>query len=188
MAWIAKSRGRYTKSQYYRVVENHCELRLNHNQIAIVDTGDMEEVLKYRWYLLTRSSGRGFYVYTKQANKTIYLHRLVAKPNEGFEVDHINRNTMDNRRENLDATSTRKKQMNNRGNRHDNNTGVNGVQHHPSMKRYVVRWREDDSKKEKAFGYGPRNDNDQLSALAEAMVFRTLKDLENDCSNGTSPK
>lgn len=44
--------------------------------------------------------------------KTIYMHRELTKPDAGYEVDHINRNKLDNRRPNLRQVTRRENMIN----------------------------------------------------------------------------
>lgn len=56
----------------------------------------------------------------------VWLHRLVAGASGRVFVDHINGNTLDNRRENLRLCSNQQNQWNSRR-RSDNTTGFKGV-------------------------------------------------------------
>lgn len=63
---------------------------------AIIDLGGINIVKQYKWSL--KDNG---YVRTVINRKTIYLHRLLMKAKDGDEIDHINLNKLDNRRQNL---------------------------------------------------------------------------------------
>lgn len=64
--------------------------------IAQISKEDYPSLSKYRWYY-----DRG-YALTSLKNKRVRMHHMVAgKPNEGMQIDHINRDRLDNRRENL---------------------------------------------------------------------------------------
>jgi hypothetical protein len=67
---------------------------------AYVDDVDFLRVSGYTWWVKENN-----YVYTNsrgRKNRTsIYLHRLITDAEDGQEVDHVNHNPLDNRRQNL---------------------------------------------------------------------------------------
>ena len=65
----------------------------------------------------------GKYLYSKTARK--YLHRLMVKTDIGLQVEHINRDTLDNRRENLRCVTQQQNLRNQK--RENNKTGFTGV-------------------------------------------------------------
>jgi hypothetical protein len=77
---------------------------LSQGLFALVSDGDFEYLSQWKWYA-ARRSGNTFYarrMETKNGKrKLIYMHRAVTKCPDGLEPDHINHNTLDNRRENL---------------------------------------------------------------------------------------
>lgn len=79
---------------------DYMELPLTQGKIALVSAIDYPELAKYRW------CWGGHYAMRKDSlKKTVYLHRQVL----GFPtaaVDHINRNVLDNRRQNLREASS----------------------------------------------------------------------------------
>ena len=91
----------------------------------------------------------GYWLINKQ-----YLHRIISNPPEGTEVDHINRNRADNRRDNL-RNITRQQNAQNMSAHVDNKySGYKGVSYLSSGKR-VKRWRAriQVEGKEKNLGY-----------------------------------
>lgn len=68
---------------------------------ALVDDEDFDFLSRYKWYLnrfsncVTRNRNKSDGV----GSKTIYLHRVIMPTGE--QIDHINRNRLDNRKENL---------------------------------------------------------------------------------------
>lgn len=76
----------------------------------IIDNEDAEEIGKYLW----SADARG-YAKTSSNKKnppfSSYLHRIVMKPSPNEQVDHINGNTLDNRRCNLRIVSNQQNQM-----------------------------------------------------------------------------
>ena len=64
----------------------------------MIDINDYDKVKKYTWHV-----DKGGYVITKTNGRTIKLHRYLLDllADKQWEVDHINRNKLDNRRKNL---------------------------------------------------------------------------------------
>jgi len=78
---------------------------LTQGKYAIVDPDDFERLNKHKWYAVqcknTCYAGRNSRPGASQKRLYIKMHRVVLKPPEGFIVDHINRNGLDNRKANL---------------------------------------------------------------------------------------
>ena len=72
---------------------------------TIVDTEDLEKIkaAKCSWYSKYDVGTKTFYVRGKKPkeNKSIIFHRLITGCPEGLQVDHINHDTLDNRKSNL---------------------------------------------------------------------------------------
>lgn len=62
---------------------------------------DIDKIKTKHWCLQKSSVKGKFYIKESKPLKAKYLHRILLKPKKGMEVDHINGNTLDNRRENL---------------------------------------------------------------------------------------
>lgn len=77
------------------------KLILNDDEI-LIEYRDLKWFAKYKFYVV---QGRGQSKYLKanlpDKSRTVELHRLIMNPPKGMEVDHINRNGLDNRRTNL---------------------------------------------------------------------------------------
>lgn len=65
----------------------------------IIDLDDYKLVSSLN--LRTVKKGQDYYICYSENKKTIYLHNLLLKTDKHKVVDHINRNTLDNRKENL---------------------------------------------------------------------------------------
>jgi len=80
-------------------------LKLSRGKRALVDDDIYEIVGKWRWsYHHTGYAVRG--------KPQISLHRFIMKAQKGQFVDHINRDKLDNRRQNLRIATTRQNQFN----------------------------------------------------------------------------
>ena len=99
-------------------------IRLTNGTEAIVDDEDYEELSKYRW-----SWGSGYARRYAKIDGKVYclgMHRALMNAEKGTEVDHINRNPLDNRKANLRVVSHQENMVNRR--KHKNNTtGISGV-------------------------------------------------------------
>lgn len=94
-----------------------CEIKLSKGKVAVVDDADFQLVSKYKWSVSqnnSSSSGKKvlFYAVTTINRKTTYMHRLIALPPTGLQVDHRNHDTLDNRRQNLRVCSRTQNQAN----------------------------------------------------------------------------
>lgn len=79
------------------------ELKLSSGLVALIDAADAWVCEGNRWVADWR--GENCYVSRNIKRKKQYLHRLLANPGPGECVDHINGNTLDNRRSNLRCCS-----------------------------------------------------------------------------------
>jgi hypothetical protein len=77
------------------------QIILTKNQITLVDDEDYDFLMQWKWY--ARASRNGFYA-TRTDNNTgqaIWMHKEIIKVPKGKVVDHINRNSLDNQKQNL---------------------------------------------------------------------------------------
>lgn len=81
------------------------EISLTQNKITFVDDEDYSVISRYNW--CAHKDGNTYYAMAyipgsgKKHKKMIYLHRLIMNAQPEQQVDHINGNGLDNRRENL---------------------------------------------------------------------------------------
>lgn len=84
---------------------------------------DYEIIKDYCWSVQWTNNGQYCRVRTNYDNKRVAMHRLFGM----YDADHINRNALDNRRENLNPVATRSDQNHNHKIRRDNKTGIRGL-------------------------------------------------------------
>lgn len=75
------------------------EIELNNGMMAIVDAEDVPAISEFSWRV--RENHGNLYARANSNNRSILMHRLILGAKPGQIVDHINRNGLDNRRENL---------------------------------------------------------------------------------------
>jgi hypothetical protein len=105
------------------------EIPLTRGQVALVDDEDYEAVMEYRWCMRETTAGcmvavRNAPKHVTDGPRQIQMHRWLLKAGHRIEVDHINGNTLDNRRSNL-RLATRSQNLANR--RTFSSTGYKGV-------------------------------------------------------------
>lgn len=91
---------------------------LSKDNYALVDTEELSKLCEHIWTIIShvknRESNRYRYASTKINNKNIKMHRFLMDAPDGFHVDHINGNTLDNRKENLRIVTAQQNQGNSR--------------------------------------------------------------------------
>lgn len=79
------------------------EIPLTLGMNAIVDDEDYEFLMQWNWYAM--QAGRGaykkYYAARGSRKKNLRMHQALCPAPEGMETDHINGNSLDNRRCNL---------------------------------------------------------------------------------------
>ncbi|MGC4375766.1 HNH endonuclease [Fictibacillus sp. Mic-4] len=103
------------------------EIPLTKGFVAIVDECDYEYLSNFPWhyskgYAINRSS----FFHEDGKRKTVLMHRLILQVDPRHEVDHINGNSLDNRRNNLRIANRAENSRNIKTPSH-NTSGYKGV-------------------------------------------------------------
>lgn len=94
--------GQYNKRSPLANADGTVSIPLTRGYTAIIDADDLPRVRDYTWHATNHENA--IYAGTRlrdEAQTFVYLHRLIASVPKGAEADHINRNTLDNRKVNL---------------------------------------------------------------------------------------
>lgn len=95
----------------------------SNNHFALVDDEDFEHLSQFKWSYsgryATRASGK--------AGKVLYMHREILGDPDGYEIDHINHDTLDNRRLNLRLATRTQNSRNSRSRSPDKTSKYKGV-------------------------------------------------------------
>lgn len=90
---------------------NCMEIPLTRGYTTIVDAEDYQKVCKWNWYAFHPDRART-YVARRQNGKAVWMHRQIMDCPEHLQIDHINRNGLDNRRCNLRLATASENGMN----------------------------------------------------------------------------
>lgn len=75
------------------------EVKLTRGLVAIIDAEDAERVCQHKWCAIP---GPNTHYASRRSGKTsVMMHRVILNAQPGTEIDHINRNGLDNRKANL---------------------------------------------------------------------------------------
>lgn len=115
----------------FEIKDDYVIIYTSTNKPIKVSLQDYHKVRKASWYV----DGKG-YARAKLNGKLILMHRLITEAEEGKNVDHINGDPSDNRRENL-RICTQAENLHNRKKSKNNTSGHKGV----SWSKTNNRWR-----------------------------------------------
>ena len=109
---------------------------------TIIDEEDLELISQKSWHALLTKTGARANTNVKREDGYINVDLgrflLGLKPGDKREVDHINRNTLDNRRCNLRIV-TKAQNAKNKSISRDNTSGYNGAQWHKTDRKWRAR-------------------------------------------------
>jgi len=109
------------------------KISINQGKVIIIDDDDFDRISKYHWIVCKTG-----YVKTVVNYETIILHRFIMNAKKGQQLDHVNGDTLDNRKENLRFCST-SQNLANRKRFINNRSGYKGVDWRPIEKKFRAR-------------------------------------------------
>jgi len=125
---------------------------LTQGYVALVDDADYAMVGAHKWRVeLTRTGKVHRVVRTTQPDGwrgrkvSVSLHRVLMDAPSGIEVDHVDRDPLNNQRSNL-RFATRQQNNQNTGIRSDNTSGFKGVHFDTNQGLWVARIRGGDGR------------------------------------------
>jgi hypothetical protein len=123
-------------------------IKLTQGKEAIVDNEHFDELNQYKWSCdshgyavrFTTIQSQNKKLGIKQKRKTILMHKVINNTPDGFHTDHINGNTLDNRKDNL-RTATASQNQGNTNKRVNNTSGFKGVSWSKRANKWVAQIR-----------------------------------------------
>jgi hypothetical protein len=120
------------------------EIELTQGKVAIVDDEDFEYLSEWNWCAVYDPSSKSYRAYTNDYSKklcgvrSVFMHRYVMGFPSLFQIDHINHDTLDNRKENLRVATPSQNCRNTRSHK-DSSSIYKGVRCKYSKGKYA-RW------------------------------------------------
>jgi hypothetical protein len=173
---MTKNMYRYTNNS-----DGDIEVKLQGDYVGIISSEDLGKFIKRVWYAMKGSNAITYYISsTKRKNlPSKRFHSLIFP--EWEEVDHINRNGLDNRRVNLRDGKKDNINVKNQNKRKDNVSGKTGVSYNSNKDCWIIQWPEDGKRKNKSYSvskYGMDNSKEL------AIQFRVDLDKRLGINNG----
>lgn len=102
------------------------EIQLTQGKVSIVDDEIFDELNRHKWF--ARPNGFGKFYAARSSGKEdnyeiVLMHRYILNTPKGMVGDHINGNTLDNRKSNLRNTTYSQNSMNRKANK----TNISGM-------------------------------------------------------------
>ncbi len=117
------------------------KIKLSQNKYALIDNEDYDRINQWSWYYHTGYARRCIYPYGRGKTITLFLHRIVfnrKKWRGDEEVDHINGNTLDNRKKNLRICSRAENMMNQKNLHKKSYSGIRGIHWDKNYQKWSV--------------------------------------------------
>jgi hypothetical protein len=127
------------------------KIKLTKGYYAIVDDDDFERLNAFKWYAMEIKPRKKLYVraarsvYGSNPSQKIYMHReIMGTTRSDIHVDHINHNTLDNRKCNLREVTSQQNAYNRKS--FDGSTSKYvGVSWVKSRKKWLAQIKDEDS-------------------------------------------
>lgn len=124
------------KNNNYIIKDNIVEMEICSpkygNFVCILDIDDLDIINKYKFHIYKNSTNAKFYArcYKETINgkeKSDSMHRLIMNTPSGLQTDHINRDTLDNRRCNLRICTIAENKQNQDTQKNNKSSGYKNV-------------------------------------------------------------
>lgn len=167
---VSKATAACVKYNKYEIDGNTVTVHLfNSENVMICDIDDWKRLKEYCWYV---GSGGYAYAHIKGSNKSMQFHKEVISAQKGNVRDHINRNRLDNRKENLRETSYLVNAVNFTLKR-NNTSGYSGVSYDIECAKWKARIRFN-NKTYYLGRYDSKADAIKARKAAEDIYFKPL--------------
>lgn len=134
---VGKRRQRVVRTDDWVEGRSWQRIALTKGRFAIIDTSDWDDVVKWNWYL--SSMGYAIRDVCLDGNRSIMrMHRCILRAGSKDVCDHINGDSLDNRKSNLRLCTPLQNQMNRRMDKR-NKTGFKGVEWRNRYNTFIAK-------------------------------------------------
>ena len=182
--------------------DGYCEIHItnklsNRYTITLISNEDVEKVKLGNWGACYDKTIDGFYIRGQLNKKTVQLHRYIIDCPKELQVDHINHNTLDNRRENLRACTNNENQLNKTNSVYfDAFNNTNGISYNKESNKYILaigryigsyKTKEDAMQAKKDFLNGKiklkpvQVYKKRVRCLETNIVYNSINEAEKEC-------
>ena len=144
------------------------KILLTQDKIALVDIEDYKYLNQFKWCAVKDNKNGFFYAARKGKKSLLRMHRVIMNNPKNMHIDHINSNSLDNRRKNLRICFRAQNQMN-RGKQLNNTSGYKGVYWNKVWNKWLSAINI--KKKQKHLGYFPTKEKAALAYNEAAKKY-----------------
>lgn len=108
----------------------------NITETFMCDKDNVDIVVKYKWRIAYKD-GNPYVVTGNQKSEKAYFHQKVLGKVDGFEIDHIDGNTLNNCKSNLRYANSSMQKINT-SIKHTNSTGFKGIRYRKDTGKYGI--------------------------------------------------
>jgi len=116
------------------------QIQLTQGKVTLVSDHRLDYLSQWKWH--AHFNGCKWYAERKEGKKVIYMHREITNAPDGMDVDHLDRDGLNNTDENL-RVCTRSQNLLNRGMYSNNKSGFTGVSWFKRDQKYRAQIQRD---------------------------------------------
>ena len=117
---------------------NMKEIKLTHDKVALVDDDNFKYLNQWKWYPLKQRNGNYYAGRSIQLSdgkiKTILMHKIIINTSNELEIDHKDRNGLNNQKSNLRNCNRSQNSMNKKM---QNILGYSGISYYKPKRKTI---------------------------------------------------
>ena len=150
--------------------KDHALVPLSQGKFAKIDLDDIDKVKNYNWIAL--KDGYTFYAKRMEDRRHIYMHNVIMNMKVCGRIDHISRNGLDNRKQNLRVATLSQNNANKCKINKDTTSIYKGV-----TKRTPTRWESSIKCNHKYYYLGTFNNEIEAAVAYDRKALELFKEF-----------